>query len=165
MLGGTAELERLLLDIERIQAGQPAVSPELFGFSNWKELLRVSAKPEGEHLRPLVLLVQQHGAGQVLKGLSACERTEAEASLVCSTAHRAKGREWNYVRLDPDFEAGFVRASRSPVAERPGALAAESRLLYVAITRARLGLQLPREIGKRFGIRKTTGETVGGQSL
>ncbi len=164
VLGGTAELERLLLDIERIQAGQPAVSPELFGFSNWKELLKISTKPEGEHLRPLVLLVQQHGAGQVLKGLSACERTEAEANLVCSTAHRAKGREWNYVRLDPDFEAGFVRAARSPIAERPGALAAESRLLYVAITRARLGLQLPREIGKRFGIRKTTGETVGSRS-
>ncbi len=162
VLGGTAELERLLMDTERIQAGQVATSPELLGFSSWKDVLRVSVSPEGEHLRSLVLLVQQHGARQILRGLAACERVEANAELVCSTAHRAKGREWNYVRLDADFEAGFIRAGRSPVVDRPAILAAESRLLYVALTRARLGVQLPREIGKRFGIRKTTSETLGG---
>ena len=160
VLGGTAELERLLLDIERIQAGQAATSPELLGFSTWKDVLRISLSPEGEHLRSLVLLVQQHGARQILAGLAACERSEASAELVCSTAHRAKGREWNYVRLDADFEAGFLRAMRSPPTDQAADLAAECRLLYVALTRARLGVQLPREIGKRFGIRKTTDEIL-----
>ena len=61
-----------------------------------------------------MLLVQQHDAGQILAGLAACERSEASAELVCSTAHRAKGREWNYVLLDADFEAGFLRGMRSP---------------------------------------------------
>ena len=162
VLGGTAEMERLLLDVARIQAGQPATSPEFFGFTSWKDVLRASSMPEGEHLRPLLLLIQQHSAARILQGLAACEKVEADAELVCSTTHRAKGRQWSYVRLDEDFEAGFVRAARSPLQERPAALAAESRLLYVALTRGRLGVQLPREIGKRFGIRNTTDASLGG---
>ncbi len=162
VLGGTAEMERLLLDVARIQAGQPATSPEFFGFTSWKDVLRASSTPEGEHLRPILMLIQQHGANRILQGLAACEKVEGSAELVCSTTHRAKGREWGYVRLDDDFEAGFGRAARSPLQGRPVALAAEMRLLYVALTRGRLGVQLPRDIGKRFGIRNTTNEVLGG---
>lgn len=112
-------------------------------------------------MRPLVNLVQEHGEARMLRALAKCETTEAAAQVVCSTTHRAKGREWDSVHLDPDFEAGFARASRLGPAERTHATASETRLLYVAITRAKLGLYLPRDVAKRFGVRSTTSEVLG----
>jgi hypothetical protein len=47
----------------------------------------------------------------MLRALSVCESSEASAQIICSTAHRSKGRQWNYVNLDKDSEAGFVRAA------------------------------------------------------
>jgi ATP-dependent exoDNAse (exonuclease V) beta subunit len=38
---------------------------------------------------------------------------------------------------------------------------AETRLLYVAMTRSRLAVHLPRDIQKRFGLRNTTAEILG----
>ena len=161
VVGGTKELERVLTDVQRVKQGQPAQSPELVGFGGWKDVMSFSTQPEGEGLRPLVNLVQEHGESRMLRALSGCEASEVTAQVVCSTAHRAKGREWNYVHLDADFETGFVRAARLGPAQSTVALASEARLLYVALTRARLGVHLPREIGKRFGIRSTTNEILG----
>ena len=161
VVGGTKELERVLADVERVKQGQPAQSPELVGFANWQEVMRFSTQAEGEGLRALVNLVQEHGGDRMLRALAGCEANESLAQVVCSTAHKAKGREWNYVHLDPDFETGFVRAARLGPAEAASVTASESRLLYVALTRARLGIHLPREIAKRFGIRSTTNEILG----
>ena len=163
VLGGTQELERLLEGVQRIKHGQPAQVPELMGFPNWRELMSLSMKPEGEHLRALVNLVQEHGEDRMLSALAKCERQEATAQVRGATAHRAKGREWNYVHLDADFEASFLRAAKAPSpASAKMAFEAEARLLYVAMTRARLGLHLPRELGKRFGIRNTVAAILGG---
>jgi superfamily I DNA/RNA helicase len=162
VLGGTQELARLLVGVQRIKQGAPAQVPELIGFHSWKEVMTLSVQPEGEHLRGLVNLVQEHGEDRMLAGLAKCERQEEGAEVVCATAHRAKGREWNYVSLDEDFEAGFLRASKS---DQAGAATyeAEARLVYVAMTRAKRGVQLPRELQKRFVIRNTTAETLGSQ--
>lgn len=161
VVGGTKELERVLADVERVKQGQPAQSPELVGFANWQEVMRFSTQPEGEGLRAQVNLVQEHGGDRMLRALAGCEANESLAQVVCSTAHRAKGREWKYVHLDPDFETGFTRAARLGPAEAASVTASESRLLYVALTRARLGIHLPREIAKRFGIRSTTSDILG----
>jgi superfamily I DNA/RNA helicase len=160
VLGGTQELVRLLQGVQRMKQGLPARVPELLGFHNWKEVRDLSVKPEGEHLRGLVNLVQEHGEDRMLTGLAKCEQREGESEVVCATAHRAKGREWNYVRLDEDFEAGFLRASRMRTGQT-AAYAAEARLVYVALTRARRGVQLPQDIQKRLGIRNTTAEILG----
>ena len=161
VVGGTKELERVLADVQRIKQGQTAQSPELVGFLSWKDVMGFSTQPEGEGLRSLVNLVQEHGEARMLRALSGCEPTEGTAQVICSTAHRAKGREWNYVHLDPDFEEGFVRATRLGPALSANIWGSEARLLYVAMTRAKLGVHLPRKIAKRFGIRSTTTEFLG----
>ena len=161
VVGGTKELERLLADVHRLKQGHAAQTPELLGFQSWKDAVSYSTQPEGESLRALVNLVHEHGDVLMLRALSACEPTEATAQVVCTTAHRAKGREWNYVHLDPDFEAGFVRALQQGPIQAAGAVASEARLLYVALTRAKLGVHLPRDIAKRFGIRSTTTKMLG----
>lgn len=161
VVGGTKELERVLTDVERVKQGQQAQSPELVGFQSWKEVMSFSIQPEGEGLRALVNLVQEHGEARILQTLSKCEPTESTAQVICSTAHRSKGQEWNYVHLDPDFEASFARAARVGSTQSAKSIAAETRLVYVALTRARLGVHLPRELAKRFGIRSTTDEILG----
>lgn len=92
--GGTQQLERLLQDVQRIKQGLPAKVPELLGFQSWGEAMSLSVKPEGEHLRALVSLVQEHGESRMLTALRLCERDETRARIVCLTAHKAKGREW-----------------------------------------------------------------------
>lgn len=163
VVGGTRTLQRLLEDILQVQQGTPAQSPELLGFQSWKDVMSFSRDPEGEHLRSLVNLVQEHGAEPMLSAITRCEQNESTAQVVCSTAHRAKGREWKYVHLDPDFEQGFARASRSTGKTKEQvkeAVDAEARLLYVGITRASLGISLPAEIRKRFGLRNTTDKVL-----
>lgn len=161
VVGGTKELERVLADVQRVKQGQPAQSPELVGFQSWKDVMSFSNQAEGEGLRALVNLVQEHDETRMLRALSGCEASEATAQVICSTAHRAKGREWNYVHLDSDFETGFVRAARLGSSQAAKVSASEARLLYVALTRAKLGVQLPRDIAKRFGIRNTTTGILG----
>jgi superfamily I DNA/RNA helicase len=160
VLGGTQELVRLLEGVQRMKQGGAPQVPELLGFHSWREVMTLSVQPEGEHLRGLVNLVQEHGEDRILSGLAKCERHENSSELVCATAHRAKGREWAYVRLDEDFEAGFLRASKLG-SSGTAAYEAEARLVYVAMTRAKRGVQLPSGLQKRFGIRNTTAETLG----
>lgn len=166
VLGGTGELERILEDVQRIKQGVAAQSPELLGFNNWRDVMAFSARPEGEYLRGFVALVQEYGEDTILRAIAKCEKEENKARVVCSTTHKAKGREWNYVRVDSDFDSAFIRASRasSPGQERGDhqtSFSAEARLLYVAMTRARIAVHLPRAVMSRFDLKPTTTDTLG----
>ena len=62
--------------------------------------------------------------------------------MVISTAHKAKGREWESVRLAPDFAS---------TGGRNGIPTAEVRLFYVAMTRAKKLLVVAPEMLTLFG--------------
>ncbi len=127
--GGTQDIERLLNDVGQLKAGRPVTSPDFFGFTQWREVLEFSATEEGRYLRPFVSLVQQHGERKLLAAVGQAVDDETEADIVISTAHRAKGREFERVRLSSDFAS-----SRSnPEADADE----EARLFYVAMTRAK----------------------------
>lgn len=105
----------------------------------------------------------------MLRAIGKCEKEESRVRIVCSTTHKAKGREWSYVRIDFDFEAAFARSSTSsrPNQKRPfyqASFDAEARLLYVAITRAKIAVHIPRTIMSRFSLRPTTMGTIGRES-
>jgi superfamily I DNA/RNA helicase len=57
----------------------------------------------------------------------------SSADVVLSTAHKAKGREWDAVRISDDF---------MPTKEREGESVSrsEAMLMYVAVTRAKNAL-------------------------
>jgi len=80
-------------------------------------------------LRAFVQLVEKHGENKLWAAVSQALETEEGADVVLSTAHKAKGREWNAVRLAPDF----MSARLGPGSEGK----AEVRLFYVAMTRAK----------------------------
>ena len=63
-----------------------------------------------------------------------------DCTVVISTGHKAKGREWKSVRLIDDFARSKPRKGSASPAQLD---LAELRLLYVAITRAKECLDIP----------------------
>lgn len=128
VVGGTREMKALLNDVDRLQKGEPGARPEFFGFTNWAEVVEYAQKPEGENLAQFVNLVEQMGRSALWRAVLSTTDTEADADIVVSTAHKAKGREWKSVRLSEDFASAELENGRIPYSE--------ARLFYVAMTRA-----------------------------
>jgi superfamily I DNA/RNA helicase len=143
VVGGTKELKELVGDVYQLKNGNPGTRPEFFGFKNWQEVVDFARTDEGASLLTFVQLVEQHGENKLWFVISQIETDEADASLVISTAHKAKGREWGRVRLTNDF------ASKRLAADAP-APEAEVRLFYVAMTRAIDRLVIDPEILREF---------------
>jgi hypothetical protein len=128
LVGGGKDIISFARAAERLMNGQKVEHPELACFDTWTEVQEYVAQDEqGGDLRLLVSLVDQFGTRQILNALERMPR-EQDADLIVSTAHKSKGREWASVQLGGDFPA-------EPKGE-------ELRLLYVAITRARLELDI-----------------------
>lgn len=111
--------------------------PDLACFDSWGEVQDyVRTDASGGDLALLVRLIDDFGAQAIITALSNLT-PEADADVVISTAHKAKGREWDSVALADDF---------AKVEKKDGTTAelnpAELRLLYVAVTRARRDLDL-----------------------
>ena len=130
ILGGTGELRNLLGDVFRLERGEPAISPQFFGFKNWREVVEFSENEEGEDIRSFVQMVEKHGASRIWDALQSLHADEASADVILSTAHKAKGREWRSVRLAADFASSRAATDREQNES-------ETRLFYVAMTRAR----------------------------
>lgn len=139
LVGGTKELKALLRGVVALKGGQPCDVPDFFGFANWEEVVEFARNEEGAHLLTFVNLVESLGERRLLWALG---RTvdEDRANLMISTGHKAKGREWKSVRLLDDFMRSKPTARDR---ENPGPDPAELRLLYVALTRAKVALQVP----------------------
>jgi hypothetical protein len=102
--------------------------PELACFDSWDEVrIYVEQDEQGGDLKLLVNLIEEFGVETIIEALDRMPR-EADADIVLSTAHKSKGREWDSVLIADDFPA-------EPQGE-------ELRLLYVAVTRARLALDI-----------------------
>jgi hypothetical protein len=79
----------------------------------------------------MVRLIDTYGVPAILDVCDASTAREADADLIVSTAHKAKGREWNQVKIANDFKVPEEGAEPSR---------SELMLMYVAVTRAKLAL-------------------------
>lgn len=131
LVGGGSDIKRLAWAAESLQSGQPTDHPELLGFPSW-DAVREYAEEEDGSLKVLVRLIDEHGTGRILTAADALV-SENRAELVVSTAHKAKGREWNRVRIHSDFRAPKPQPETGHVLLPKE----EGRLAYVAVTRAR----------------------------
>lgn len=124
-----------------LKDGRRTGHPELGLFQNWGEALDW-ARDEDEsasNTTMLIRLVESIGAEAMLRTLRLAV-DEQSADVVITTAHKAKGREWDCVRLAGDFKHPDDMDSD------------ELRLLYVSVTRARKHLditQLPEQQGDK----------------
>jgi superfamily I DNA/RNA helicase len=144
LTGGGDSLRNLALAARDLKEGRHTVHPELILFPTWGELQDYAeTDPAGRDLKPFVDLIDQHGTDTLLAAVDQLV-PEDTAHVTISTAHRAKGREWNTVRIADDFTPPKDTDQRdhtgrpvpAPIDE------AEARLAYVAVTRARTCLDL-----------------------
>ena len=116
---------------DRLMRGERAYKPaSLTLFESWKDVQDYAAGFAGRDLLPIVQIIDREGTDYLRRLLSRAS-PEGEADYVVSTIHRAKGLEWNRVRVMGDFRFKGEDDGRTTMADD------EKRLLYVALTRAR----------------------------
>lgn len=131
IVGGVAQIRSMARAAQDLKSGTGTDHPELCAFASWAE---VQEYVEDDHaaadLRVLVQLVDRYGVGGIYRVTDAVVE-ERDASLVVSTAHKAKGREWGSVLIAPDFR---------PPKDVDELERSEAMLAYVAVTRAKCEL-------------------------
>jgi ATP-dependent exoDNAse (exonuclease V) beta subunit len=168
IVGGIGELLRLLNAVRDLKQGRSTDVAEFFGFQDWSEVVEHSKLPEGEQIRTFVSLVESFGEERLIRELRKTADNEKDADLVISTAHKAKGREWDCVRLAGDFMPSLPSEAKDgsegcadPESEAADGEVkrkdnlAELRLFYVALTRARRAVDVEPATLENFGIAKS----------
>jgi hypothetical protein len=138
--------------VYELKDGKPALSPEFFGFASWREVVAFADSEEGESVKSFVQLVEQHGESKLWPAVKGSHNDEKSADVVLSTAHKAKGREWNSVRLAADFASSRADADQADNE-------AETRLFYVAMTRAKSVLAVDPTVLTHFTTEAGTSRT------
>lgn len=131
LVGGGADVIAFMEGAKALKEGKTTSHPELACFSNWVEVEDYAKEDDGADLQLMVRLIKKFGCDAILQALKSMP-PEEQADLVISTAHKSKGREWNNVQLASDFP------TRSKCGDE------DKKLLYVAVTRAKLVLNVSR---------------------
>ena len=133
LVGGSDEIRRLAEAAQDLLDGRPTSHPELVAFKDWDQVREHAAQDDAAgNLQVLVKLIDEHGPDQILRVVGSLV-DEQRADVVVSTAHKAKGREWNDVRIAGDFREPRI----DPVTRQAKLVKDELMLAYVAVTRAR----------------------------
>lgn len=127
----TAYVLGFINSAENLKAGRRATHPLLRNFSSWNEVREFTLRGRSD-LTTWVSLVEGYGTTFLAEAIAQTVPF-APGVPVVSTAHKAKGLEWNSVQISQDFEGSVELAM-----QRGGAKAAadERRLAYVAVNRA-----------------------------
>ena len=129
LVGGGNEVVAFAKAARDLMNGSSTSHPELACFDNWAAVQHyVQNDAQGGDLKLLAGLVDKFSVPTILAALDNMV-TEAAADVIVSTAHKSKGREWDSVRLAGDFPVEPEKLNNG-----------ELRLIYVAVTRARLRL-------------------------
>jgi hypothetical protein len=132
LVGGGKEVLAFARGARQLREEGFSSHPDLACFKSWAEVEDyVANDPSGSDLALNFRLVEEFGTTTIITALGH-PMPEPDADVIVSTAHKAKGREWPTVLLSDDFEARLAREEEPPPEEL--------RLLYVASTRARHGL-------------------------
>lgn len=137
LVGGGDEMVRLAQAAVGLKAGIGTDHPELFMFRTWHEVQDYAEHDAaGSDLKVFVGLVDKHGPDIIIDTLQRLTRDESRADVIISTAHKAKGREWDSVRVAGDF-----REPKKDEDGNQGEITREDAMLaYVTVTRAKLAL-------------------------
>ncbi len=146
-----ARLSRFVDAAESLKNGKMVTDvPELAWFKSWHDVHEYCETNEGSDVKPLVKLVDDHGTTALKKAMTQISPIE-QADYIISTAHKAKGLEWNKVHLEDDYQFKLNQYDYKISDE-------ELRLLYVACTRAKEMLNIHHiyDLIQRLKIKKKT---------
>lgn len=139
------EVDDFVRQIESViclKQGKKPFHDSISRFSSWGDLIDFSE--ESQEIKRLVSMSERPDISKMLANLKKVITPKTahkhKASIVLTTAHKSKGREWDSVIVADDFPFGKDDALSMPEQE--------SNLLYVACTRAKLNLQVPLQLYK-----------------
>lgn len=139
VVGGGKDIRALAEAAAQLKAGRGTAHPELYAFASWAQVQdHAENDPAGSDLKVFVKLIDEHGPDAIIAMVDRLA-DERRAQVTLSTAHKAKGREWGTVRIADDFRA--PRADPENPDELKPIPPADAMLAYVAVTRAKLGLE------------------------
>lgn len=133
VIGGVSELVRFCEAARELQNEGRTNHADLQVFDSWDAVLAHCADDDSD-FGGFVKLIEKFGVEVLVARLNLCASNPAQADITISTAHKTKGMEWPTVRLAADFP----RKLKNGVPYTPDP--EELRLLYVAVTRAKIGL-------------------------
>lgn len=132
IVGGADQIRSLAEAAISLRDTQWTSHPELVAFSTWKQVQDYAEEEvDGSDLAVAVRLIDEHTPETILKYLSDMPQ-ENRSTVLISTAHKAKGREWEKVRIHDDFREPKRDEDGQRVLRRD-----EAMLAYVAVTRAK----------------------------
>src|SRR5271165_6319001 len=133
-----------------------ATDPTVKRFKDWNEILRHAkggdndqdAESVDKELGAAVKFVEKHGyqTPEILDLIVSRSGAPSQAIASFSTAHRAKGLEWDYVTVLDDFPKLGSEMERDENGELQLPDEQELNLLYVAVTRGRKWVDLNEDI-------------------
>lgn len=136
LVGGGDEIRRLAEAAQELMDGQGTSHPELIAFRTWDDVREHADQDDASgNLKTLVKLIDDQGPERIVELVNGLVE-EDRADVIVSTAHKAKGREWDTVKIAGDFREPRV----DPATGRAVLDKDELMLAYVAVTRARLVL-------------------------
>jgi superfamily I DNA/RNA helicase len=136
--GGGLSLSKLAEAAIQLKSGRRTSHPELFLFPDWGAVQDYAENDSAAHdLKTLVRLVDTHGPEKIIDAMERLS-SEDDAAVTVSTAHKAKGREWDSVRIGPGFGPPLAAEGE----EQRRLSLEEARLIYVAVSRAKRGLDI-----------------------
>ncbi|MFI5682340.1 UvrD-helicase domain-containing protein [Streptomyces sp. NPDC051636] len=143
LVGGGRDIEEIAKAARDLQRGRRTKHPELQAFESWNEVREYAESEDDKSLQMFVRLVDRYSPEGLLGMIGDlvpedAKDEETRPELVVSTAHKAKGREWDRVRIGPDFP----QPSEDENGELVLPAAEELRLAYVTVTRAKERLEI-----------------------
>jgi superfamily I DNA/RNA helicase len=134
IVGGADNLYRLIEGCQDLMKGRKTNHSELAVFSDWEELRSYANTDIGGDLKPLVTMIIKRGCVVLLEAIDKMKYTrKAEADIILTTAHKAKGLEFSSVKLASDFT--FDKKSSAKLDNNDTLTTQSKNLMYVAITR------------------------------
>jgi len=131
-LAGARELSYTLEQLEDLMNGRPRGAFSLF--NSYAELVEHAESGAGRELKAIVRAVDNYGIEAIRDKVSRSRRRQRGYKTTISTCHKSKGREWGSVEIAGDWPTegnGKPRLSDE-----------ETRLMYVAVTRAQRDLNI-----------------------
>jgi superfamily I DNA/RNA helicase len=127
LVGGGTEVARFARAVRELKETGHTSHHDLACFDSWAEVKSyVADDPSASEMRLMVRLIEEFGIETILRAVDGTTH-EGPGVLTVSTGHKAKGRQWDVVRVAGDF----AEVEATPP---------ELRLRYVAFTRAKVHL-------------------------
>jgi hypothetical protein len=154
VIGGIDELLGMVLGAHELNVHGRSTHSAFKFFRNWDALVEASEGPRGNEYAPWVRIVSNHGnllpemCARIRDGVGGAD------AVRLSTVHKSKGLEADHVKLGDDFIPFCTfDPKRKKIVFRPD----EANVFYVAITRAKLLLELGPDFEAKFESALATG--------